>query len=464
MKKLSFLLLFLSGCMLGPNYHEPKLSMPKQFSEKKETHSSIASLKNWWKTFNDKNLDEIVQKAISNNYDLKLAIEKIEQTRAQYRLKKADLFPEINMNAQAVRMRVSQTNAETFFLPFPTFNLFQAGFDAIWEVDLFGRKRREKEAAFYEYQSYVENMRDVYVTIISDAARYYVDICALQNIISLTSKKIECQKNILNLIDNKKTNGLNSKIIVNDEIANLKQDEENLIYYTTILKQTAYKLSVLIGQQPENNINFSKYRSIPVALEKIKVCLPSKLLRNRPDIRSAERQLAMATAKIGSAMADYFPSFSLVGDIALQTSKMKYFFNSKSSIWEVGSLMNWPIINFGRVKAVVDERKSEQRQARIIYENTVLKALEDVESSLVAYFNEQENLKDIQREVLVISENTSLSKDKYSKGITNYIDFLMQEKFLIDKKIKEKESQRALCHDLIALYKALGGGEWEKKN
>lgn len=463
MKKFTFVLLFLFGCMVGPNYREPKVSMPKQFLENKTKNASIVSLRNWWRIFNDKNLNEIIQKAINNNYDLKLAFEKIEQTRAQYRFRKADLFPEINMNAQAIRMRISQTNAETFFLPFPVFNIFQAGFDALWEIDVFGRLRREKEAAIYEFQASYESMRNVYITIISDAARYYIDICALQNIIELTKEKIECQKNILSLFENKKNYGLNSKLIVNDEISRLKEEEENLLLYNTILKQTVYRLAVILGDQPENSFNYSKFTKIPLAQDKIKAGLPSSLLRNRPDIREAERLLAESTAKIGAAVADYFPRFSLIGSIAPQTSKIKDFFKSNSLTWSVGSTMNWPIINFGRVKAIVDERKSIQRQALITYQNTILKALEDVESSFVAYYNESYNLKDIQKQVQVITENNLLNKDKYSKGLINYIDFLIQKKLVLDKKIKEKESERALCHNLVALYKALGGGEWDKK-
>lgn len=461
MKKFLFPLLFLTGCMVGPNYHEPKLCMPKQFLEKKTNNASIVSLKKWWTTFNDVNLNEIIQKAINCNYDLKIAFEKIEQTRAYYRLKRADLFPEIDMTASAIRYGVSSNVETTFFLPKQTYNIFQIGFDAIWEIDLFGRLRREKQAAYYDFLAYQENMRNVYITIISDAARYYTDICALQNIISLTQDKIKCQKTILSLIDDKKITGLDSKLAVNDEIIRLKAEEENLLYYSTVLKQTVYKLCVLIGQQPENNFDFSKFTTIPFAEEKIQIGMPSKLLRNRPDIRQAEKQLARATSKVGAAIAEYFPSFSLISDPIYSSSKINSLFDSNSFTWSLGSIMNWPIINFGRIKARVDQKKSEQRQALLTYEQTVLNALQDVEGSLIAYYNEAEKLKKIQKEVKASAENNYLNNDKYSKGLINYIDYLMQKQDLLDKRIKEKESQRTLCHNLIALYKALGGGDWQ---
>lgn len=463
MKKLLFLLLFLSGCMVGPDYEKPKIATPKDFIEKKLKDTAIFSLKDWWHIFNDKNLNEIIQKAIANNYDLKVALEKIEQARAYYRLKKADLFPEIDVTASAIRYHISQNAVTTSFIPQQEYNIFQIGFDAIWEIDLFGKLRRQKQAALYDFQSYQENMRSVYITIISDAARYYADICALQNIIDLTIKKINCQKTILNLINSKKTNGLDSKIPVNEEIAKLKGYEEDFIYYSTVLKQTIYKLSVILGQQPEKRLDISSFTTIPVAQNKVQVGLPSDLLRNRPDIRSTERQLAKATAQVGAAIAEYFPSFSLVSQPGYNSSFIDTLFNSNSATWSLGSIMKWPLINFGRIKAKVDQRKSEQRQALLTYEQTVLKAFEDVESSLVAYFNEDEKLKNIQKEVSVISQNTSLINDKYKKGLINYTDYIFQEISLLDKQIKEKESQRTLCHDLIALYKALGGGEWDKK-
>jgi len=390
-------------------------------------------------------------------------LEKIEQTRAYYRIKKADLFPEIDLTASAIRYGVSQNSVETSFFPVTLFNIFQIGFDASWELDIFGKLRREKQAAFYDILAYQEMMKDVYITIISDAARYYVDICSLQNIIDLTRKKIKYQKCILSLVTNKIKNGLDSQINENEEITRLKEEEENLLYYSTILKQTIYKLAVILGEKPQD-MDFDPYqfKTVPSAQNRIITALPSTLLRNRPDIKTAEKKLAQATAKIGAAIAEYFPSFSLISSSGLNTSLLKNLFESNSFTWSLGSIMNWPIITFGRIRANVDVKKSEQRQALITYENTILKALEDVESSFIAYFNENEKLKDVQKEVKAVSENTFLKKDKYLKGINNYIDYLIQAKFFIDKKIKEKESQRALCHNLIALYKALGGANWEK--
>jgi len=463
MKKIIFVFLLFSGCMVGPKYKQPDISMPSKFVENRLDSSTITTLKNWWKIFDDQILNDLIEKAISNNYDLKIALEKIERTRAYYRIKKADLFPEINARAAAIRFDTSQNLLLTSFLPSSNFNLFHIGFDTIWEVDIFGRLRREKQAAYYSIQAQQESMRDVYVTMISDVARYYVDICALQNIIGLTKTKINFQRKILLLIKDRNTTGIDSKIKEDEEITILKEEEENLLSYLTVLKQVIYKLAVLLGEKPENMAleHIAKFIKIPSSQDKLKVSLPSTLLRNRPDIRKAEREVARANAKVGAAIADYFPTFSLIGNTNFQANSFSDIFEGRSFSWTLGSMMKWPIITFGRIKANVDVKKSEERQAILFYENTVLKALADVESSLVAYFNEEERLKNIQKEVFAISEVTFLENSKYKNGINNYINYLRQEKKLIIKKIKEIESNRFLSQNLIALYKALGGGEWD---
>ena len=458
-----FFLIFIvfSGCMVGPKYDQPDVAMPEEFVEKKNDETALADLKNWWKSFDDPQLDHFVDIAIENNYNLQIALEKIEETRAFYRIKKADLFPEIDMTASAVRYGVSQNLVQTSLIPQSTYNVFQVGFDAIWELDLFGKVRREKRAAFYEMQSMQENMRDVYVTIISDVARYYIDICAIQSIMDLLKEKIDYQTMILELMKDRNIHGIDSQIAPEQEIAILQEETEKLIFYSTSLKQTIYRLAVLLGMQPEKiTISFLKCTKIPQAENKVKIGMPSSLLRNRPDIRKAERQLASTTEKIGAAIAEYFPSFSLTGDSNLKTSKLQDLFSSKSFAWSFGSLMNWPIITFGRIRANVDVKKSQEKQALLFYENTILDALKDVEGSLIAYFNEQEKLKNVQEELQAVAEITYLEESKYLNGISNYIDYLEQEKNLLEKKIKKVESERTLSHNLIALYKALGGGEW----
>lgn len=460
MKKLIFLIL-LSSCAVGPNYKKPQTSMPLKYAEQDLSTNEIESLKNWWETLEDPILNEMIQTAITNNYSLKIALEKIEETRAQYRIKRADLFPEIDLNAQACRTKISRNLILSSFYPVTIYNYFQVGFDAIWEVDIFGRLRREKEAAYAQFEQSIENMRDVYITLISDVARYYVDICTVQNIIDLTNKKIDLQKEIYRLTSNLNSNGLESKILEEDRLANLKEEEEALKFYTTYLKDSAYNLAVLLGQEPETILKrLDQYTNVPIAIDKIKVGVPSTLLRRRPDIRAAERALAASTAKVGAAIARYFPTFSITGDSFLAADQLNNLFKNNSFAWNIGSFLNWPIITFGRLRANVDMMKSNEKQSLYNYENTVLNALKDVESALAAYYNEEKKLIEIQDEVTAYSKMSILEQNKYQNGLNNLSSYYEIEKIYIASSIKELESKRALCHDLIALYKALGGSDW----
>jgi NodT family efflux transporter outer membrane factor (OMF) lipoprotein len=445
--------------MVGPKYEKPKTAMPKSFSESKS--KEIVSLKSWWKNFEDPVLNELIETAIVNNYDIKIALERIEESRAYYRIKKADLFPEIDLEASAMRTGFSKNLVLSRFLTPLTFNEFQVGFDAIWEVDVFGKLRREKRAAFYDIKAKIEDMRNVLVTVLSDVAKNYVDICAVNNIIFLTKRKVEIQKNILKLIGNRKVKGLDSDIEREGEIAKLQEEEENLLFYETLLKQTVYKLAVLLGKTEDEVLKgFDKFRKILKADGKVPSYLPSKLLRNRPDIRFAEKKLKEANEMIGSAIADFFPSFSLTGNAGYETNRFKKWFNKGSFTWSLGSFMNWPLITFGRIRANVDVKKSLERQALLFYENRVLEAFFEVESAFVTYFNELEKLRKVRKEVLAIYKKTDLEREKYLSGLRSYLFYLEQEKFYIDKKIKKINTKRFLAINLISLYKALGGGEW----
>jgi len=448
--------------MVGPNHKTPDTAMPKTFAEKENASIAIESLKTWWKSFKDSTLDDLIQTAISNNYDLKIALEKIEETRAFYNLKKADLFPEVDLTAQAIRYGLSQNLLTTSFLPQTTYNIFAIGFDAIWEADIFGKLRREKEAALFELEASQESMRDIYIIVLSEVARNYVDICAINNLLILAKEQARLQQALLDLQQERTTRGINSKMEVEQQIAELQITKENILSYETLFKQAIYRLAVLLGKQPEElEKKFDQCRIIPKAENKLAIGLPSTLLRRRPDIRLAEKKLAAATSRIGAAIADYFPRFLLIGDPGFDANKISNLFVGKSFDWSLGALMNWPVITFGRIKSKVDMAKSKQRQAILTYENTVLQALKDVESALVAYFNEDKKLKDIEKEVTAIGIQTALAKDKYINGIKDLSNYLTYEQKYIENKKKAIDSTRTLALNLIALFKALGGGDWQ---
>ncbi len=458
-KSLILFCLFLTGCMVGPNYKKPDFQTPEKFTESRP--SANVSLAEWWKRFNDPCLNELIQKAIANNYDLKISLEKLTESRDFYKIEKAKLFPEIDASAEALRANISK-NLFTNPIFKKLINFFHVGFDAIWEIDIFGKQRRLKESAFYETSVKEEEVHDVYISVLSEVARYYIDIRSFNELCNLTREKIALEKKYFSLVQSRETTGLDSAIPVESEIATLQSLENDLLSLETSLKNRIYQLAILLGKEPESFAkDFSLQSPMPVFDETIPTILPSTLLRTRPDIRRAERSLAAATAQVGAAIADFFPSFTLNSTrAALDSSIWHKLFEADSTTWILGSLMKWPIITFGRVRAQVDAKKSEQKQALLYYEKTVLAALGDVEGAFVSYYNQESILMKTKAALSAIDRKTALYKKQYDSGLIGEMTYITEEKNLIDFKIREMSERRLFYSDAIALYKALGGNEW----
>lgn len=465
--------------MVGPKYHHPKTSMPTKFEESKKEVETNGDLCQWWKQFNDPVLDGLIAEALHANYDIRIVLEKIEQTRAQYRIERSHLWPEIDLNATATRTRISQN-----FLPnppkagggtgfFPTFlNIFQVGFDAIWELDIFGKFRHSKKAAHYTWEATKDDFQSVMISMVSEVAVNYMNIRALQLKIDLAKKKIRTDEKELEIVKPLFQIGLDNELQITTLVSTLESDRAALPVLETSYKQTVYALAYLLGRQPEGLIEtFKEIRPIPSGSERVPVGLPSDLLRRRPDVRSAERQLAAATEQVGAAVADYFPHFSLTGinfgggnkvgsSAGFEGSKANNFLESASRTFSVGVNMNWDILDFGRVRGTVDVNKSLQKQALLTYEQTVITSLKDVESALVAYFEEQDRRDSLTLKVEADRRTLQITEDLYLVGLANEIRVLDARKALIDSESSLVESDQSLAGDLIGLYKAIGG-RWD---
>ncbi|MBI5345952.1 MAG: efflux transporter outer membrane subunit [Chlamydiae bacterium] len=465
--KWALLFLFFTGCMVGPNYQKPKVDLPEDFVET-TSDKEPTNLKTWWEQFNDPVLDKFINQAIQKNYDLLIALEKIEETRALYNIKCADLWPEIDGNAEVTRSRISPnaigvnnnilSNGQNSSFDIYQ-NFFQVGFDAFWELDFFGRLRRSKQAAFYNYKSYIENYRDAYISLLSEVAKNYMKLLTLQNKIAINKRQIEAQKEIYTLYNDLFLAGINDEIVVDQAYSDLKNFESTLTILQTSLKQSLYQLAQLLGENPET-LSLNIFTSaLPIAKQKVGAGIPSDLLRRRPDIREAEMQLAQATAEIGVAVADYFPKIALTGFFDFESLKASNLLQLPSRSWSIGPIIDWRLLTFGRVSSNVKAKNSAQKQALLNYKNTIILALKDVESALVAYFNEQENFKLREDKFLTQKKQTDLVKDRFSSGLNDYITFLEQDKNYLDAENDKIDSQFALVLDLISIYKAMGG-EW----
>jgi outer membrane protein, multidrug efflux system len=479
------ILLSLTGCMVGPDYHSPEIAMPSEFSE--ENHAEFVTdeeLCQWWKQFEDPFLDALIEQAYLANYDLRIATEQIVEARAQYQIQGSYLWPEIDLNATAVRSRFSQSLATSATalsaasgtapstsitsgttgspLVAPIQNFFQVGFDAIWELDFFGKFRRGKRAAYDLWEASRETAQNVMITVLSEVARDYVAIRALQQQIDLTKEKIWADEQELFLAEVLFKAGLDDQIQVESFLSTLESDKATLPILETTLKQTIYALAILLGRQPEGFVaEFDALAPIPSGIEKVPAGLPSDLLRRRPDIRAAERQLAAATEQIGVSVANLFPHIYLTGNgYGFESSRVNKWIIGKSRYWSVGPSLNWDLIDFGRTRGQIAVANSLQRQALFTYEQTVISSLQDVEGALVAYFEEQKRMASFEIQVTADRRSFELTADLFEAGLIDESQVLDAYKTVLDSESSLIQSQQALTSDLIALYKALGG-DWE---
>jgi len=443
--------------MVGPNYKEPKIKTPKEFKEVKKQKN--ASLSNFWKKFNDPILDKLIDKALQGNFDVRIAKEKICQLRAIYRVTKADLFPQINANARAIRSKISENLTNSRFLGTQYQNFFDVGFDAIWELDFFGKIRREKQSATYAVQAQEEQTNDIQLSITAEVARFYVDIRYIQKKMQLFEELRYIEKELFTLYSDRFKAGIDSLILAEESFASYQNLSSEIPRLDQALMQNFYSLLSLLGKNPEQmKLTALKQGPIPMIQGKVFGVTPSSLLRRRPDIRYAERLLAQATANIGVAVADLFPSFSLVGDVGKQSAFLNKLFNNPSTSWNIGSLLNWPIISFGKVRGNIDEKKSIQKQALLTYEKTIIEGFKDVENAFVAYFDEVSHLKFAYAGFDAKLKQQHLHHSLYESGVEDRLQFLQAKKEALNQENLVVDSKKTLSTNLISLYKAMGGG------
>lgn len=470
MKKY-LLLLLLAGCTVGPDYHTPQTCLPSHYNERPKTTQNV-NLATWWCQFDDPALEALIHEALSCNYDLRIALHKIEETRALYRIDRSELYPQIQGNMVAIRARRSENlstdviespESPTELLPTDFSGplvqyFFQVGFDATWELDLFGKIRRTAEASYRDFEATQENALDVQITLISDVARTYIDVRSLQQRIQAKKDQIERQKELLELVQSRYCAGLTSYVDVARAQSELDAQVSTLPPLQEELKVAVHALAIFLGKQPENFSIDEGY--IPKAYGRIPDELPSDLLLRRPDIRKAERELAAATARIGAAKAEFFPTFSLMSNFGTQANELNKVFVWPSRFWSIGPSMVWNLFTGGRVIAQVKVTNQRQKQAILNYEKVINDALKDVEDRLIGYVKESQKLEALEEQLSSTSLTRDLIFEQYLAGLIAFDDVLDAEKDLFQTQENMIESQGTAMTQLVALYKALGGG-WE---
>lgn len=462
----------LAGCAnipsVGPNYHTPETKAPTQWTEPMaggETNSAAATA-DWWKIFHDPELDSLIGRAVSSNLDLRVAQLRVREARAQYGAAFANLGPTVDASGSYAHSLQSKHQPVLGSLPLPASvpfenNVYQAGVDASWEMDIFGGRRRSVEAATAQLAIAEFNRRDVLVTLLGEVARNYVDLRGYQQQLAIANQNIAAQENSLAITRNRFTNGLATDLDVQQARTVLASTRANVPTLEAAIETSTHALEVLLGQ-PTGTLQTELAAASPIPAQPplVPVGLPSELLLRRPDIRSAERQLAAATANIGMAESDYFPKFSLTGNFGYESVSAGDWFTGGSKMWSVGPTVQWRLFDLGRIRANVKIQTARQEQALATYERTVLTAFEEVGNNLALYAKEQVRRNALQDEVSSSQKSLDTANRLYANGLTDFLHVLDAERSLYQAQDDLVQSDRTISADLVALYKSLGGG-WE---
>jgi len=455
--------LFLTGCAAaGPNYKNPNVSISSDFYSVGEKHPNKAVQTDWWEELGDKQLVGYIQDAVKNNYDLKIAQSRVREARAMRSIASSRFLPSVNARASAQATDSSENSVlGSRGLDVGTTDLYETSFDASWEIDVFGGIRRATESASAGLEATSDTRRGILLSVISEVARNYAELRGAQRRLELAEKNIRIQSDTLKLVSNKFKTGLAPELDVQRATTQMRITRSLLPGLRAAIHATAYRIAVLTGREPTSLLKeLIKIKPIPAPPEFVPVGLPSELLLRRPDVRHAERKLHAATAEIGVATAELYPRFFLTGIAGQKSVSFTDLFDSASRTWSIGPKIIWPVFQGGRIKANINKSEARKDAAYQSFRHVVLRALEDVERSLVEYAEEQLERRELEAAVKASTRAVELASIRYEKGLSDFLTVLVAERTLRDVEDQLAASETSATVKVIRLYKALGGG-WE---
>lgn len=463
------LILSLLGCSLGPQYIPPMNDAPCEWHSRPSEGMSNQSTECfvWWEALNDPLLNSLIKRAFLQNLDLDIAATRVIEARSERTGKQAEGYPRVDASASAGRVHFGKNGIVNRVLKDScsdhntkrTFNFFEIGFDAEWEIDLFGRIAHETRALDAKIDSIEESLCDIWISLSAEIAKNYIELRGSQLQLEITEKNIASQQDTIQLVQKRLDIGVAS-------IIELRQAEEQ--FYTLSaqkpllelsIQKSIHRLSILLGYAPDELFaELSQPASLPQIPYHKPIGLPSELLRRRPDIRKAERELASETEQIGSAVAALFPRLSLrgfLGDISTQLSSLS---RSSSGTYLAGPQLLLPIFNSRLLMQDVKNSKVRTRRAYYEYQKAVLEALEETENSLATFHYELEKQQHLAESQTSIQEAYRLTSQLYERGLKDYLEVQLLNRSLLSAENASIQSQIDLLLHYISLYKALGGG------
>jgi len=463
---LMFCLMTAAGCAVGPDYQPLETPVPDTWASPVPEPVSQPGLDiaRWWAAFDDPVLVSLVERAFASNLDLKLAESRIRQARAARGISVSGLGPAVNAGGSFQRSYASpggsfgsNTNASDGLIS----NLYQIGFDAAWELDIFGGVRRGVEAADADLLAAVEGRNGVLVTLAAETGINYINLRGFQQQILIARNNLQAQQHNAELTRKKYLAGLTGALDAVNADAQAANTAAQIPVLESSVQQAIYSLSILVAREPGALLpELSAPSPIPAAPPSVPPGVPSELLRRRPDIRSAEAGIHAATARIGVATADLFPKFTLSGSAGYQNNDFNSWLNWTNRFWSFGPSVNWQIFNTGKTLSNIELTQALQEQSFISYRQTVLTALQEVDNALIASAKERDHYQALSTAVAANRKALFLATELYTHGQTDFLNVLLAQRALYTSEDALVQSTRTVSANIVALYKALGGG-WE---
>lgn len=460
---LTFAALTFTGCgMVGPDYTQVSPQAPEQWHAKLENGLSSQpaaqeTLAHWWTVLGDPLLTSLEERAAKDNLTLKEAEARVREARALRGISEAGLLPNVAAGASATKMR--SIGGGTY--PSGEITLYKAGFDATWELDIFGGKRRAVQAAQADLEASQDDLRDALVTLMAEVGLNYVDVRTYQNRLAVAHANIMTQQQTYELNRSLYKAGLGDELAVQQSLYNLEHSRSQIPAMQIALAAAKNRLAVLLGKNPGTlDKELADSKPVPVPPLTVAVGVPADSLRRRPDIRRAERNLAAQTARVGVATADLYPKFQLPGSIGLESLSANHLLEWDSRTWNIRPAISWNIFDAGAIRQNVKVQTARQEQALIQYQSSVLGAQEEVENALVSYAKEHNRRGSLLKSVAAAKQADLLARDRYKAGLVDFNTVLEAQRSLLSFKDELAQSDGAVTTDLVRLYKTLGGG-WE---
>jgi multidrug efflux system outer membrane protein len=460
----------LSGCTVGPDYVAPKTAMPASYTERANvtapSRAAVATTNDaWWTNFGDPILDKLDDEALQSAPDLAVAEARVREARAMRGIAGSAEYPQVDAGAGYERI-LGSANVPIGVPPGGLgpgieSNLWQTGFDASWEIDVFGGTRRTIEAANASYQAAVEERGDVVLTLLAEVSRNYIELRGTQRRLAVAQDNLAIQKDALTLTRSQFDAGLASRLDVLRAQAQVSDTQSAIPVLETDKLATIYRIGALVGRPPEDLLaELDAPRPIPSPVSDVPIGLPSDLLKRRPDIRAAERRLAAATARIGIAQADLYPHFSLTGGVGLESLEASTFLSAPSRYFSIGPSITWLIFDAGKVRFTIKAEQARTDAAAAAYQRAVLDALRDVETALVSYGQSRIRRERLAAEAAADRDAVSVATRLYRQGLADFLAVLDAERSLYAADDKLVQTDRDTDLALVTLYKSLGGG-WQ---